>query len=290
MPPTGITRACESCRALKVRCTPAAEGTPTSQRRQCQRCVASGNVCTYTTPRRTKRKRTDVKIRELEQEVKSLGDLVRNGKAREPSEPQFFLALSDTETVDAATWIPPRLAQPTSPDNSVLWGLPAQSPDPIGAGLLSFQYAVQLFERYTSELAPQRPLVVFPSGASVSHLRTNTPTLLLAVLAATAGTLDDKLSTELNQMLVKTYAERITIGGDKSLELIQAILISTNWYYPPEKYDRFTFYQQLHVAATMAVEIGLGDATVVTTAGNQVDYQNLDGQRTLLACYICCSR
>lgn len=152
------------------------------------------------------------------------------------------------------------------------------------------QYAVQLFDRYVSELAPQRPLVTFPSGTSATYLRTSRPTLFLAVLAASAGTLDEKLSPKLNTMLLQVYAERIIIGGDKSLELIQAILISTNWYYPPEKYDHFKFYQHLHIAATMAVEIGLGEATRMTTDGNHIDCENLERQRTLLGCYICCSR
>lgn len=59
-------RACESCRARKVRCLP-------EDPIRCQRCARSGRECVYTAPeKRRRRKRTDTRVAELEQMVQML--------------------------------------------------------------------------------------------------------------------------------------------------------------------------------------------------------------------------
>lgn len=155
--------------------------------------------------------------------------------------------------------------------------------------------ASRLFDRYVSDLAPQRPLVVFPPGTRASQIHRDKPTLFLAVvLVASSGTSDATLCTKLNDLLLQSYAKRIVILGEKSLELIQAILVSTNWHCQSGHYDHMKFYQQLHMAATMAVDIDLGEPRM-WAAGDGMDEaatqsQAIERQRTLLGCYICCSR
>lgn len=284
-------RACESCRALKVRCQPAPEppgGNPDPQLRPCQRCATSGNVCVYTASRRTRRKRTDVRVRELEREIQSLGELLRN--SRPPSTPRRDSpALPGGEPAHVGQLVSPRPAQRIPPDFRATSEFQSPAHDPIDAGIVSMQLATQLVGRYVSDLAPQRPLVVFPSGTSAADIRASQPILFLAVLAAAAGTMDETLGAELNAMLLRIYAERIMMQGEKSLELIQALLISTNWYYSLGEYDSLKFYQQIHMAATMAVDIGLAEPTSASQL-QFADHKSLDGARTLLACYICCSR
>lgn len=287
MQSTGTHRACDACRSLKVRCQPA-QGCPKGpQQRPCVRCEASGNACVYTAPYRTKRKRTDVRVRELEEEVKSLGELLRNGQARQL--PETDLQHLGGRSVYMTPFDHPYAHLSISPSTPETSGLSPYISDPIAAGCLSMQYATQLVGLYVSDLAPQRPLVVFASGAIASDLRTSRPTLFLAVLAAAAATLDESLCAKLNDMLLRTYAERIMIRGEKSLELIQALLVSANWFYFPDKYDHVKFYQQLHMAAAMALEVGLGEtesADMIRAANGE----GLDCERTLLGCYICCSR
>ncbi len=59
-------RACESCRARKVRCLP-------EDPIRCQRCARSGRECVYTAPeKRRRRKRTDTRVAELEHMVQML--------------------------------------------------------------------------------------------------------------------------------------------------------------------------------------------------------------------------
>jgi len=166
--------------------------------------------------------------------------------------------------------------------------------DPIRSGLVSVEGAASLFQRYVSDLVPQRPLVVFPPGTSAEAVRIASPLLFLAVLAASASTLRGDLGAALSDLVHKAYGEKIMMGGEKSLELVQAILITTNWYYPPDTYDSLNFYQLIHVAATMALDIGLGEPTRSSTSEALHEEPShcaaLVHERTLLACYLCCSR
>lgn len=61
-----LVRACESCRARKVRCLP-------EDSTKCQRCFRSGRQCVYTPPeKKRRRKRTDTRVAELEHMVQML--------------------------------------------------------------------------------------------------------------------------------------------------------------------------------------------------------------------------
>lgn len=62
-----LNRACEACRVSKVRCLV----VPNSSSSQCQRCAKAGRNCVFAAPaKRRQRKRTDVRVAELERELK----------------------------------------------------------------------------------------------------------------------------------------------------------------------------------------------------------------------------
>ncbi|KIH92534.1 fungal transcriptional regulatory protein [Sporothrix brasiliensis 5110] len=448
MQTTGF-RACELCRALKVRCMPADDAAgssggssspqgsstgpvalpPVSERPACRRCKDTGSTCVYTEPRRTKRKRTDVRVRELEREVRMLSELLMlRRRVAEEGMPVSEYEQAQTSAraslaAAAATAMPPP-AQQSLPDTpSALFTTPTplststntphsgthQAPqppaaaarttttptsasttragtaatdnmalhsqpqplvaDPVAAGILSMEKAVRLFRRYVTVMAPQRPFVVFPkvtlSGemeftpaveASISMVATlvreHTPVLFLSILTAALGTGADDDSTDgstdgsahnlndnssggqedvatlLDSLLLRVYADRIIYQSEKSLELVQALLISSNWnFYSFERptsnclihataeaavnqstdqngsnptvsgFDNLRFYQHLHMAATMAVEIESeyhekGRVRTGRTGGGVVSgllEDPLAFERTLLACYMCCS-
>ncbi|CAK7202043.1 hypothetical protein SEUCBS139899_004761 [Sporothrix eucalyptigena] len=448
MQTTGF-RACESCRALKVKCMPAdgdgsggastAGGSssapavalpPVSERAPCRRCQDTGTTCIYTEPRRTKRKRTDVRVRELEREVRMLSELLMlrkrmneegipateyEGTAAARSTARATLAAaaaqtpppaqqslpdtpsalfmdspapsSQTDTRQTAMPPPPAPAvsrphpqlrlpvstvpppPPPQPIDLTLHGPPRpETADPVAAGILSMDKATRLFRRYVTMMAPQRPFVVFPKVTLSSEeemtpdvenaitvmaalVREHQPVLFLSVLTAALGTgLDGgpadsansgsnssspdnfnynsysdsesanrALGTVLDALLLRVYADRIIYQSQKSLELVQALLISSNWnFYFFEKpnsqpagmpstsynrenpssgvssFDHLRFYQHLHMAATMAIELESmrQDGTAETVGGPVVSGLLADPlafERTMLACYMCCS-
>ena len=281
---------------MKVRCEPVVVGEAGNQPRQCQRCAASGKECIYTEPRRTRRKRTDVRVRELEREVKTLNELCRRGiSSLSPmAPPEPLLNQKGCLPIGTRSTASDRRSSKT-PD--LLDGSPYEL-DPIDAGILSMQEAAQLFSRYVVELVPQRPFVVFPADIRPEVVHSSSPILFLAVVAASAATVDDVLAIRLNDLVRAAYARSVMIKGEKSLELVQALLITANWYYATETWDYLKFYQYLNMAATMAVEIDLERQTSSVDMQKSWEKDSLSTScqdrlachRTLLACYICCSR
>lgn len=174
------------------------------------------------------------------------------------------------------------------------------SPDPnrppaddvIDRGLISLEDAQQLVSFFIHELASFFPLVVLPPDTTAAQLRQAKPTLFLSVLAASSISIDANLAGILNREMVRLYAERFFIEGEKSLELVQALLLMIIFYYPPPSPLRLQFYQYTHIASTMALEIGL--ATKRRVSKKKADRRNrhephdehlAEQARAVLGCY-----
>ena len=182
--------------------------------------------------------------------------------------------------------------------------------DVIDRGLLSLASATQLFDTYVNHLVPHYPLVVFPEGYTAQELRHSRPTLFLAVIAAASGKSDPELSTLLNTEVLQAYATRMFINSEKSLELVQALTITSVWYSPPNDFRTLKFYEYIHMAATMALDIGLGTKpdvlqgehyasrnptspelgyTTLSSTSTEPDAARIEDMRTFLACYLMCA-
>jgi hypothetical protein len=129
--------------------------------------------------------------------------------------------------------------------------------DVVDRGIISLEDAGQLVSFYKHELAPFFPLVILPSNTTATALRHSKPILFLSVISAAAIAIDANLAAVLNREMVRLYAERFFIDGEKSLELVQALLLMIVFYYPPDSPLKLQFYQYTHIASTMALEIGL---------------------------------
>lgn len=140
-------------------------------------------------------------------------------------------------------------------------------PDVIDRGILTMAKATELYQRYLDALLPQYPAV--PLSCTAAELRSKKPILFLAVLAASAGASDSSLNRSLNQEIQRTYATKVSIHGVKSLELVQSLLISILWTYPPDKFEDLKFHQQIHMAATMALDLGLATKPKGSSMGQQ---------------------
>jgi hypothetical protein len=166
-----------------------------------------------------------------------------------------------------------------------------------------------LFDRYVNKMAPNMPAVIFPSSTTASDLSREKPILYVCILsAASFSVLSSELCRELAREAVRAIAEFVVVNGAKSLELIQAMQVMTLWYRPPDKSEQSNFYQIIHMAAIMAMDIGLGkrfnaakarrgfgntqsDAPpgqpLVTMAQNS---DTVEARRAWLVCYYLCAR
>ena len=334
---------------------------------KCQRCARAGRECVYTVHSKTRRrKRTDTRVKELEEKVKNLSMLLEQGKS--DSKPairrgsgQSVGAEDDGMGDDDEDWsddgdetkqqegIAPRSVSnknfdgydafassglgsasfnaPTTPPPTqipkktakVTKHVPTGSvtPDVVERGLITMDKAQELFDRYVKEMSPQLPGIYFAPGTSATVMRKQWPVLFLALLAAGAGDQDPALNLALNQEILQVYANKVAVHGEKSLELVMSTLISTLWYYPPDKFEELKFHQYIHMAATMALDIGLGKRPRASRAKKQSthsplipelpekgihtgtmsfspssypDSASMESRRTLLACYLACAR
>jgi len=199
--------------------------------------------------------------------------------------------------------------------------------DVIGRKLLGIEMAREIFYNYIENLVPHFPAVVFPPGTTADEVRREKPTLFLAILASASRMNHQDLHHALHKEVSRALAEKIMINGEKTLEMVQALLVTALWYYPPEHVHELKYCMLTHQAAAMAVEIGLGRKTVLSKSRGilsipramrpgehthpplgdrkhrlsnppqvfvpgctRVDSSTLESRRTLLACYwTCCT-
>ncbi|KAI0199120.1 hypothetical protein F4808DRAFT_221133 [Astrocystis sublimbata] len=187
---------------------------------------------------------------------------VTSGKRRQPqSQPQpstrgHRLRQSHTHRPPPPPHPHPRpqlQLQPQPPSQ----GQDETGPDVVGRGIVSLEDAVNLFQRYTDYMVNHLPVVVFSPETTAERVRTTLPILFLAILSVASSENPD-LQNVLVRELEQIFADRIIIQGQKSLELVQAIIVSVTWYFPPEEFEHLKFYQMINLAAVMAVDIGLG--------------------------------
>jgi hypothetical protein len=144
------------------------------------------------------------------------------------------------------------------------------------------------------------PAVVFKAGTTSAEVRKTKPTLFLAILAASSGSNFPDIQKQLTKEVMSIYADRIICNGEKTLELIQALQISSLWYYPPEHFEELKFYQLIHMAAVMAIDIGMGKRSKTKGPGlwrdnpwrrtPYPDATSIETRRAWLGCYfLCCN-
>jgi Fungal Zn(2)-Cys(6) binuclear cluster domain len=172
--------------------------------------------------------------------------------------------------------------------------------DPITHGLLDTHTAKKCFERYMAEMCYHLPIVVFPANTRWEEVRKTKPVLFLSVLAVASGTIRPDIQTRLISEVTRILADRIVYRGEKSLELVQCIQCITTFYQPPERYEELNFNQLIHVAAVMALDLGMGKrfkkgslALWRSHTENKrplPDPNSAETRRCWLGCYYMCSK
>ena len=175
-----------------------------------------------------------------------------------------------------------------------------QPVDVIEGGIVDTKTAYRCFDRYVAEMSEQLPIVVFPQGSKPEDVRKSRPMLFLAVIAVAAGTIRPDLQTKLISHATRLLADKIVYRGQKSLELVQTIQVMTVFYSPPEKYEELNFNQLIHIAAVMALDIGMGKRSKTPSytmfrpsMENKKPLPDPDApetRRCWLGCYYMCSK
>ncbi|CAI9625202.1 unnamed protein product [Alternaria burnsii] len=272
-----LNRACEACRISKVRCLV----NPDANSTQCQRCAKANRTCVFAPPaKRRQRKRTDVRVTELEKEIQQMRSLLKTntrssndvseqesgdddsddqghagGKETSPRVPSRLSSITATSKLTAPISKPP-------PVDPVITGAPINFPgssdnDIIDRGVISEDMARELLSIWRTELVAACPGITIPKHWDVFDLRANKPALFHAIMAAAAHSKGSALSDRLHEETVLLYARSAFIQGEKSVQAIQALIVTVTYYSPSKTPGQLQIYQWVNMAASMALELGL---------------------------------
>ncbi|KAI8946298.1 hypothetical protein F4801DRAFT_565090 [Xylaria longipes] len=290
-------RACEACRGLKVKCEPDPLN-PDGPCKRCAKAGRDCVVTQPTRKRQKKTDSRVAELEKKIDALTASLQASRGGGGQAPlppptptPPPQRTSAAEDATTKIAKEWGPPVfpplegfrqdktamaghkrkfVETPDSQEDLSARRMSSASasrqqppfqaqlpPDAVDRGIITTDDASVFFQRYTDCMAPHLPAVIFPPGTTAGDLRRTQPILFLSIMSV-ASSETPNLQRQLVKELMQTFADKLIIQGDKSLELVQSIIISVVWYFPPEHFEQLKFYQMIHVAAVMAIDIGLG--------------------------------
>ncbi|KAL1297954.1 hypothetical protein AAFC00_006464 [Neodothiora populina] len=131
----------------------------------------------------------------------------------------------------------------------------------IIAELVEPELMQELFDHFIANMLPPLPAIAFPAGTTADQLLQSKPFLLLAVLTVSCSCtliVSAELKSRLYDELFGALAEAVMLKAHKSLEVLQALLVTCIWQKPAEKPPSANFYVMIHIAAVMALDLGLG--------------------------------
>ncbi|KJZ75742.1 hypothetical protein HIM_04899 [Hirsutella minnesotensis 3608] len=102
--------------------------------------------------------------------------------------------------------------------------------DLSGKPLFNLASAESLLRSFRCDKLKSLPCIVLPPDAAVPHLAATQPFVLLAILAASSGSRKLQGHGLYDQEFRKVLSLKFVAGGERTLELLQGILIYTAWY------------------------------------------------------------
>lgn len=255
--------ACLSCRTSKLRCVL----DTFAQHGKCKRCFNANNECVFSTiAPRQRRKRTDTRVTVLEKrlsELQAAVDLQRltpdNGGATHVTASQIALAPQPGYRDTNVASLGENRTTIGAEDEGLFDDCRYQSSLErlFASGLLSTDTAIRLFHDFTNNVLPQYPILTLSRAENFDWFRAHQPTLLLSIIAAACRASNPSLFRKLSVHLRGDLSKQVMVHGNRSVELIQAILVMVEWYDVPEDMRRLNFYAWIQTAGLMVRELGL---------------------------------
>lgn len=280
--PARLNRTCTACRQRKVKCIPLTQERDAAPVNTCTRCWKNSLICVFPPPARKKtRRRNEEKIRDLESRLRAVQAAVESG-----------LVLQSPPDQETASSLPAR--DELFSDTSFIRILDAPTRDAVTDGLVSPELAQELYHTFNNDLAPLYPLVSVPGSSTWQTVQSDRPALFQAMITAASISAQPAISSRMFRETAQFLAEKVVVDGEKSLDLIQALLVLSTWHLPPSDFTELKFSQYAHMAATMVTDLrSSNDKRYVNLAPNESSLspqELVEFCRTFLATYFLCSR
>ena len=250
-------RACEECHRLKIKCdvNPAVEGA-------CERCIRNSLECVPAAPRlqRDRIEQLEAQIQELQTALREQGNSATPG--RSPA------SLQDNYDEAVLTFLDHRI--------------------PPGKQ----QELLLVYANYAGTAWP-----VIRLSTDLNELRSKSPILLMSTMVYTVTQQTQCTELEIHDELVREamfiLGNELIGRGQRSLELVQALLIAAFWNKTSRKGLQGSCYQLIQLATDMAIDLGIAGSSLqpspVAYFSMHEDPTSLDARRTWLACFIALS-
>ncbi|KIX94678.1 uncharacterized protein Z520_09724 [Fonsecaea multimorphosa CBS 102226] len=330
-------RACRPCVQIKAKCVPL-EGSINSICVRCHRlgkpCTTPAPL-----PRKRRNNGKPTRVAQLEEKINTLTNLLTSNDGPPPARLDPVAAPSgssqhsqpahppisesgsgDPNGLWSASLLTPTLTPPTGGRNNNAETIQAQStathaiccgktmklvePAGVNAGghfrvTLAPVLEEKLFSDFRTQMNIHFPFVVIPPQATAVSLREEKRFLFRTCITAAAQA-DPPLLRQLADDLMRYIGEHILMKGEKSLDLLQGLLVFCSWfqYY---NHNNPQVMNLLHLATAMATDLGLNrpkQPAVLAPIGMVVDaaemfhgklvnngVQTFDDRRALLGVY-----
>lgn len=302
--------ACERCRKAKIRCL-----TDTLESHgRCRKCYSNGLDCEWKEISKTRnRGRANARVADLERQLSSLtaavDGMINRTSPHRPSDQDdgsevlhtpATTSLSSDQLRNATINVPPYPV-----DSSVL-GHHQQSPnqscmvwstEPLQANTFSAEAKGNLVETFITKMLPHYPVISIPKDVPLEELEASKPFTMQAIITTACSISEPQSFRTMHDRNVAMLSKAVVVQGRKSIDLLQALLITATWACPPENLSDLNIYQWSHMACTMALELGLGGRVSLQAQAQDVaefaatrSDASMEKYRTMFGAYLTCSR
>ncbi|KAI0458099.1 hypothetical protein F5B21DRAFT_512238 [Xylaria acuta] len=137
-------------------------------------------------------------------------------------------------------------------------------------------------------MLPHLPCLVLPEDADIRSLARSSPFVLLAILAVTSCSSSLQGHSLYDEEFRKVLGLKFVAGGERSLELLQGVLIYCSWYPFHLRPKNKQSYQYLRMAVDIVHDLEMEQAPeldLLFPTGPDRRAHKLDNIRALLGCY-----
>ncbi|KAI1374409.1 hypothetical protein F4677DRAFT_166778 [Hypoxylon crocopeplum] len=276
-------RACITCRNMKIKCV----SVPGSK--DCETCLRLSRPCQDPGPPKA-RVKTSHKFTELEKKIDALTNALDAERRRNQQSLKQVMAEAQWSRTPDSNDKDDDVSSPTEGQRRgsqvFIHGGSADTTkrgDVIDEGLMDMLTASLLLEHWNHHMRPLMPVVQFSANEDVHAIRTKKPTLFLTIMTIASTSIRPSLVPNLLTRLNYTLAQDVFIHGGKSLDLLQSLVLFSQYYIQPPDIKAFALPQQVYSAVVMSHDLGLG--TMPKPNVNDNSDKAKETYRTLLAVY-----
>ncbi|KAF3089472.1 hypothetical protein TWF569_010347 [Orbilia oligospora] len=271
------SRACVGCRSMKIKCVPVPKSS------KCEACLRLVRPCEAPGPIKPRIKQAQ-RFQELERKIEILTSALQPERAGpDPS----FVQNQNVPVEDGSGYsggLPTRnqySQAPVSPSAIIGTG------DVIDQGVIDISTASNLLNYWKENIRPIFPIIQFSANQDVHSIRRDTPVLFLTILTISSASIDPTFLDRLLPRLNNLFAQEVFVLGNRSIDLLQALILFSQHHIQPPEAKTFPLTQHVYNAMAMASDLMLEEKVKATA--NKPNESTLEACRILLGIYFAAS-